>query len=128
VSLKASALELRSPNFSPSKISNTEAAMAKPPTLMIAVGLGRPHGEEAQDEDGLDRERDDGDGEDDLATEAVMSIVRNLEHGKASAVRQLRAFTSALEALCQAFMERDYHAVGEAASDARDALTDMLQE
>jgi len=99
----------------------------KPPSLMIAIGLPTHHGEQ-QDEDGLDRERDDGDGEDDLATEAVMSIVRNLEHGKASAVRQLRAFTSALEALCQAFMERDYHAVGEAASDARDALNDMLQE
>jgi len=95
---------------------------------MIAIGLPSHHGE--QDEDSLNRERDgdDGDGEDDLATEAVMSIVRNLEHGKASAVRQLRAFTSALEALCQAFMERDYHAVGEAASDARDALNDMLQE
>ena len=95
---------------------------------MIAVGLPGPHGD--GDEDQLDRERDDdgGDDDSDLATDAVMSIVRNLKDGKASAVRQLRAFTGALEALCDAFMARDYHAVGEAASDARDALNDMLQE
>ena len=98
------------------------------PTLMIAVGMPGPHGD--GDEDQLDRERDDdgGDDDSDLATDAVMSIVRNLKDGKASAVRQLRAFTGALEALCDAFMARDYHAVGEAASDARDALNDMLQE
>jgi hypothetical protein len=94
---------------------------------MIAVGLPGHHGE-ASDEDQLDRERDDDGGDGDLATEAIVSIVRNLEHGKASAVRQLRAFTSALEAMCEAFMQRDYHGVGDAASDARDALNDMLQE
>jgi hypothetical protein len=95
------------------------------PRLTIAIGL--PHAE-GQDEDSLDRERD-GNGDDgDLATEAVMTIVRNLQHGKASAVRELRAFTAALEALCDAFMERDYHAVGEAASDARDVLNVMLKK
>jgi hypothetical protein len=97
--------------------------MPKPASLMIAIGL--PHGE-AQDEDSLDREQDGDDG--DLATEAVMSIVRNLQHGKAAAVRELRAFTGALEALCDAFMDRDYHAVGEAASDARDVLNVMLKK
>jgi hypothetical protein len=97
--------------------------MPKPASLMIAIGL--PHGE-AQDEDSLDREQDGDDG--DLATEAVMSIVRNLQHGKAAAVRELRAFTGALEALCDAFMDRDYHAVGDAASDARDALNAMLKK
>ena len=103
--------------------------MAKPPTLMIAVGLGRPHGEEAQDEDGLDRERDDGDGGDgDLATEAVLGILDGLKQGKAAAVRNLRAFTSALEAMCDAFMERDYHAVGDAADAARDALHEMISD
>jgi len=61
--------------------------MPKAPTLMIAVGLGRPHGD-AQDEDGLDRERDNGGGDDsDIATEAIMSIVNHLKHSKASAVR-----------------------------------------
>jgi hypothetical protein len=99
--------------------------MPKPASLMIAIGL--PHGE-GQDEDSLDRERD-GNGDDgDLATEAVMNIVRNLQDGKAAAVRELRAFTGALEALCDAFMERDYHAVGDAASDARDALNAMLKK
>ena len=98
--------------------------MPKPASLMIAIGL--PHAE-GQDEDSLDREQD-GNGDDDLATEAVMSIVRNLQHGKASAVRELRAFTAALEALCDAFMSRDYHAVGDAASDARDVLNVMLKK
>ena len=100
--------------------------MPKPASLMIAIGLPGHQGE--QDEDGLDREREDDGGDGDLATEAVLGILDGLKQGKAAAVRNLRAFTSALEALCQAFMERDYHAVGEAASDARDALNDMLQE
>ena len=99
--------------------------MRRPTSIMIAVGM--PHGEQ-QDEDGLDRERDDDDGESDLATEAVMSIVNHLKDGKASAVRDIRAFTAALEALCDAFMERDYHGVGEAADTARDALHNLIGE
>jgi len=91
--------------------------------LMIAIGL--PHGE-GQDEDGLDRERDDGDDDSDLATEAVMSILDDLKTRRASAVRNLRAYTAALEELCDAFMDRDYHRVGEAASDARDALHEII--
>src|SRR5262249_45665531 len=126
VSLKALVPALRSRIFSPSKILNTEARMAKPPSLMIAIGLPGHHGEQA-DEDNLNREQD-GEGGDDLATEAIMSIVNRLHHGKASAVRDLRAFTAALEALCEAFMARDYHAVGDAASDARDALHDLISE
>src|SRR5262245_30780633 len=100
--------------------------MAMPkPSLMIAIGLPGPHGEQ-DDEDHLQRERDDGNGDDgDFATEAIVSIVRNLERGKASAVRDLRKFTAALEDLCDAFMDRDYHAVGDAASYARDALYDI---
>src|SRR5215831_8708388 len=93
--------------------------------LMIAIGL--PHGE-GQDEDGLDRERDDGNGDSDVATEAIMSIVNNLKDNKASAVRDIRAFTAALEDLCQAFMDKDYHAVGDAADAARDALHNLIRE
>ena len=93
---------------------------------MIAVGLGGPHGE--ADEDSLNREPDDSEGGDDLATDAIASIVDHLKHNKASAVRDIRAFTGALEALCQAFMDRDYHAVGDAASDARDALQGLIGE
>jgi len=92
------------------------------PTLMIAVGMPGPHGDD--DEDGLDRERDDGDS--DLATEAVMSILDDLKTRKASAVRNLRAYTAALEEMCDAFMDKDYHRVGEAASDARDALHEII--
>src|SRR5262245_60903510 len=104
-----------------------EAAMLKPPRIMIAVGLpGGPHGEE--DEDALDREQGGSNGDDDVATEAILSIVNHLKDRKASAVRDIRAFTAALEALCDAFMARDYHAVGDAASDARDALNDLIAE
>jgi len=93
---------------------------------MIAIGLPHPHGE--QDEDGLDRERDDGGGGDDsdIATEAIVSVVNHLKDSKASAVRDIRAFTAALEALCDAFMARDYHAVGDAADAARDALHQLI--
>ena len=91
------------------------------PTLMIAVGVPSAHGD---DEDQLDREQDDdgGDDDSDLATAAVMSILDDFKARKASAVRDLRAYTAALEEMCDAFMDRDYHRVGEAASDARDAL------
>jgi len=40
----------------------------------------------------------------------------------------LRAFTAALDALCEAFMAKDSHGVGEAASDARDALHDLISD
>ena len=109
----------------PSKILNTERNDVRKPTLMIAVGMPGPHGND-DDEDGLDRERDDGDDDSDIATEAICSIVNHLKDNKASAVRDIRAFTAALEDLCDAFMNRDYHRVGEAASDARDALHEII--
>jgi len=101
--------------------------MLKPPrphSLMIAIGLPS-HRED--DEDSLNREHDN-DGDDDIATEAIVSIVKHLEHGKASAVRTLRAFTAALEDMCDAFMDRDYHAVGDAADAARDALHNLISD
>src|SRR5215470_8438595 len=98
---------------------NTVRNDVRKPTLMIAVGLPGPHGND--DEDQLDREQDGdgGDDDSDLATEAVMSILDDLKTRRASAVRNLRAYTAALEEMCDAFMDRDYHRVGEAASDAR---------
>ena len=94
--------------------------------LMIAIGL--PHGEGQGDEDDLNRERDDGGDDSDVATDAIMSIVNHLKDSKASAVRDIRAFTAALEDLCQAFMDKDYHAVGDAADAARDALHNLISE
>jgi hypothetical protein len=91
----------------------------------LTIEIGAPHGQ-AQDEDGLDRERDDNGG--DLATEAILGIVDNLHYGGPSAVRDLRKFTSALEAMCEAFMSRDQGGLEDAASDARDALHTMIQE
>jgi hypothetical protein len=98
------------------------------PHFMIAIGLpGGPHGEDSQDEDNLQREGSDSNGDDDdIATEAIVSIVHNLHRGGPSAVRDLRKFTSALESLCEAFMQKDSHGVEEAASDACDALRDMI--
>src|SRR5215831_12360055 len=100
-------------------------AMPKPPSLMIAIGLPGHHGEQA-DEDSLKREHSDDGGDDDLATEAVMSILDDLKTRKASAVRDLRLYIDALAELCDAFMDRDYHRVGEAASEARDALHEII--
>ena len=91
---------------------------------MIAIGLPNPHGE--QDEDSLQREHDDDEGKSDLATEAVMSILDDLKTRKAAAVRDLRLYIDALAELCDAFMDRDYHRVGEAASEARDALHEII--
>ena len=97
------------------------------PALMIAVGMPGPHGD--GDEDSLDKEHDGGNGDDgDVAAEAIISIVNHLKDSKASAVRDIRAFTAALEDLCQAFMDRDYHAVGDAADAARDALHNLISE
>src|SRR5262249_61527045 len=74
-------------------------AMPKPTSIMIAVGMPGHHGE--QDEDSLNRECDDGDGNDDIATEAIVSIIHRLHDGKASAVRDVRLFADALAELCE---------------------------
>jgi|SRR6516162_11740810 hypothetical protein len=94
------------------------------PMPKLTIEIGSPHGE-GQDEDSLNRERD-GNGDDDIATEAICSIVRNLHQGGPSAVRDLRKFTSALEDMCQAFMDRDRKGFEDAASDARDALEGLI--
>jgi len=96
------------------------------PTLMIAVGLpGGPHGEGQGDEDNREQ---DGNGDDDIATEAICSIARNLHQGGPSAVRDLRRFTQALDEMCEAFMHKDSHGFEEAAYSARDALNDLIAE
>ena len=100
--------------------------MPKPVSIALMIGMPGHHGEQT-DEDSLQREHGDGGG-DDAATDAIMSIVNHLKDSKASAVRDIRAFTAALEDLCQAFMDRDYHAVGDAADAARDALHNLISE
>src|SRR5262249_804367 len=96
------------------------------PKFMIAIG-GPGHGE-GQEEDSLDKEQDGNGDDSDIATEAILSIVNHLKDRKATAVRDIRAFTAALEDLCQAFMDRDYHAVGDAADAARDALHNLISQ
>jgi len=103
--------------------------MPRPTSIMIAFGMPSLHGDDQQDEDGLDREHGgDNGGEGDPATEAIESILSHLQHRKSGAVRLLRAFAAALEDLCQAFMDKDYHAVGDAADAARDALHNLISE
>ena len=101
--------------------------MAMSPKLAITIGM-TPHGDDSQDEDRLDREQDHDGGDGDLATEAVASIIQNLHEGGPSAVRDLPRLISAFEDMCQSFMDRDGHALEEAASEARDVLHDMMQE
>ena len=97
------------------------------PSIMIAFGLPGPHGEEKPHEDNLHREHD-GEGDDDIATEAIVSIVRNLHQGGPSAVRDLRKFAAALEGMCETFMDRDRKGFEDAASEARDALEGLIGE
>jgi hypothetical protein len=97
----------------------------KPGSLMIAIGLPGLHGEQGQDEDRLSREQDN-DSDDDIATEAIVSIVHNLHEGGPSAVRDLRLFTQTLEEMCESFMARDRKGFEDAASDARDALENLI--
>jgi hypothetical protein len=95
------------------------------PTLMIAVGLpGGPHGE--NDEDALDRERDGGNGDDDLATEAITSIAERLVRDGPSTIRLVRLLARGIEDMAQAAMKRDHHALEEAAADACDALRGLI--
>src|SRR5262245_35406181 len=99
-------------------------AMRKP-TLMIAVGLGGPRGEQG-DEDSLDRERDGNGDDNDIATRAILGIVRDLHHGGPLAIRRVRLLARGLEDLCQAVMKKDDYALEEAAADARDALNNLI--
>ena len=99
--------------------------MPKPTSLMIAISMPSHRGE--QDEDSLNREHDN-DGDDDIATEAIVSILQHLQHGKASAVRLLRQFSAALEDMCSAFMDRDNQGLEDAASEARDALHNLISD
>ena len=87
---------------------------------MIAIGL--PHG---GDEDNLQREQDGG-GED-IVEESINGIMRGLRERGPSGVRDLRAFASALEDLCSAWVDKDRHGVEEAASAAAEALDRIIQ-
>jgi hypothetical protein len=93
------------------------------PSIMIAVGMpGGPHGED--DEDNLNREQD-GNGDDDICTEAILAIMSHLHRSGPSAVRDLRRYIGALEEMCRAFMEKDNDALAEAATEACQALRDI---
>src|SRR5262249_33266553 len=93
------------------------------PSIMIAFGM--PHG--GQDEDALDREgNDDGNGDSDIAMEAVCSIVHSLHQEGPSAVRDIRQFISSLEGLCQSFMDRDPPGIEDASHDVYTALRSLI--
>jgi hypothetical protein len=89
--------------------------------------IGMPHAEEGpQDEDHLSREQDN-DSDDDIATEAIVSIVHNLHQRGPSAIRDLRAFTEALAEMCEAHIARDRKGFEDAASDAHKALSKIFE-
>ena len=82
-------------------------------------GMPGVHG----DEDNLDRE---GASNGNLATEVIRSIARALHEGGPGTVKDLRRYTAALEDMCAAFMDRDEKAFDEAASEAADALHELI--
>jgi len=100
-------------------------AMRKP-TLMIAVGLGGPHGEQQDDEDNLNRERE-GNGRD-IAEEGICGIAETLVRGGPPAIRAVRLLARGLEDMAQAAMKKDNYALEEAAADACDAMRSLIED
>jgi hypothetical protein len=96
--------------------------MQHKPDFMIAIGL--PHDE--RDEDNLNREHDDDSGP--AAQATIGSIMHRLQRGGPSGIRDLRRLTAALEDLAECFMNKDRQGVDDAASEARDALNDIIEE
>ena len=96
------------------------------PVPTIAVMIGMPHGEEGpQDEDSLNREQDDNSGNDEAA-DWIVELMHALKREGPPAIRLMRLFTQALEAMCDAVMARDDAALEDAASDAHKALNEMM--
>jgi len=92
--------------------------MPKPgPTIAIMFGMPGPHGRDGGDDD---------EGDSNIATQAIRSIARALREGGPSTVKDLRQYTAALEDMCAAFMDRDERAFDEAASEAADALHELI--
>jgi hypothetical protein len=92
---------------------------------MIAIGLPGPHGEggPGQDEDNLHRQQDN-DG--DIAEQAIMGIVECLNDRGPGAVARIRQYARGLEAMADAYMERDDQALEDAAADAYQALSKLI--
>jgi len=104
--------------------------MPKPTSIMIAFGLPGPHGD--QDEDNLQREdhSDDEraqDGNGDIVEQGIMGILECLHERGPGAVRQVKLYARALEAMADAHMNRDDQALEEAASDAYRALHKLVR-
>jgi hypothetical protein len=95
------------------------------PSLMIAIGL--PHGEGAPDEDGLNREQDNG-GDSDIAEEGILGIAECLLREGPPAIRLVRLLARGLEDMAQAAIAKDHHALEEAAGDACDAMRGLIKD
>jgi hypothetical protein len=89
---------------------------------MLAIGL--PHGEGGHDEDNLSREQDGDNG--DIAEQAIMGIVECLNDRGPGAVARIRQYARGLEAMADAYMERDHQALEDAAADAYQALSKLI--
>src|SRR5262245_14494993 len=104
--------------------ASCEGVMRKPVRLMIAIGLPSSHGEDDEDnlrrEDSDDERSQDGDG--DIVEQGIMGILQCLHERGPGAVRQVKLYAQALEAMADAHMSRDEQALQDAASDAYRAL------
>src|SRR5262249_34572443 len=99
------------------------------PAFMIAIGMPSAHGDEDEDnlrrEDGDDERSQNGDG--DIVEQGIMGILQCLHERGPGAVRQVKLYAQALEAMADAHMSRDDHALEEAASDAYRALHKLVR-
>ena len=88
-------------------------------------GMPGAHG---QDEDSLDREgaSNGGNGDDDFATDTICRIIRSLNSGGPSAVRNCRALIDALSEMCSTHMDKDRAGFEKAASEAADCLHELI--
>jgi hypothetical protein len=77
------------------------------------------------DEDSLERE-DEGEG--DLAEVVVMSLVRSLSDAGPAAVHLLSKLIGSLDEMAEATMAKDHAGLEDAASDAHEVLSKLIEE
>jgi hypothetical protein len=97
--------------------------MRKGPTIALMIGM--PHAEEGQNED-INREQDN-DGDDDIAQQAIIGIVDCLHKGP-SGIRDVRLLAEALSAMADAVTSHDNKQLEDAACDAHEVLSGMIED
>jgi hypothetical protein len=90
----------------------------KPHGIALMIGIGTP--------DQLKGHGNNGDN--DIATEAILGIAQSMHRGGPSTVRDMRAFIDGLERMCQTFMDKDRAGFEDAASDACEAMRALMDD